>query len=230
MPKRILRTPNDLSTSEIRELYASFALPITKVDCGQKCTPHNPSGKPFCCDICEAVPAAYESEWATVQVDSQLWHPYRGDECEASQLDDDEMPAGMIPLACLGHEHCERDNRLIACRQFPFFPYVSDDYEFLGLAYDVAFEEKCWVLSHLDQVTDAYRAEFVATFDKIFALFQDEFDGYALRSEILREHFAGKKREFAILLRDGGFGMVNPLSGGVRLVEAEQLQPFGVYR
>lgn len=230
MPKRILRTPNDLSKAEIRALYAGFTLPITKLDCGEKCAPHNPSGKPFCCDICEAVPAAYESEWATVQAGSELWHPYRGDECGATVLDDDEMPEGMVPLACLGPQACERDNRLISCRQFPFFPYVSEDYEFLGLAYDVDFEEKCWVISNLDQVTDAYREQFVATFDKIFALFQDEFDGYALRSAELREAFTAQKREFAILLRDGGFGMVNPVDEGIRLIEADQLQGFGAYR
>ena len=230
MSPKILRTPNDLDKDDIRALYAGFDLPITKIDCGQKCAPHNPSGKPFCCDICEAVPAAYESEWATVQVGSDLWHRYRGDECPSAPLGDDEMPEGMIPLACLGHERCERENRLVSCRQFPFFPYVSDDYEFLGLAYDADFEEKCWVVSNLDQVTDAYRAQFVATFDEIFALFQDEFDGYALQSAEVREIFAAQKREFAILLRDGGFGMVDPVDGGIRPVEAEQLEGFGAYR
>ena len=230
MKKRILRTPNDLNPDDIRELYAGFNLPITAIDCGQKCAPHNPSGKPFCCDICEAVPAAYQSEWATVQVGSALWHRYRGDECASAPLGDDEMPEGMIPLACLGHQACERENRLISCRQFPFFPYVSEDYEFLGLVYDADFEEKCWVVSNLDQVTYAYREQFVITFDKLFALFQDEFDSYALRSEEMREAFAAKKREFAILLRDGGFGMVDPVSGGIRLVDAEQLPGFGAYR
>ena len=230
MQKRILRTPNDLNAEEIRRIYASFDLPITEIDCGQKCAPHNPSRKPFCCDICEAVPAAYESEWKTVKSSSELWHRFRGDECESTQLDDAEMPEGMIALACLGPQACERENRLISCRQFPFFPYVSDDYEFLGLAYDADFEEKCWVISNLDQVTEAYREQFVAAFDKIFALFQEEFDGYALRSEEMREAFVAQQREFPILLRDGGFGMVDPVNEGIRPVEANQLPGFGVYR
>jgi hypothetical protein len=217
-------------SEEIRKIYAGFSLPISAVDCGKKCAPQNPSGKPFCCDICEAVPAAYESEWATVKTGSELWHPYRGDECASAQLDDDEMPEGMLALACLGHQACERENRLVSCRQFPFFPYVSSEYEFLGLAYDAEFEEKCWVISNLSEVSEAYRAEFIATFEHIFALFQDEFDGYALRSEEMRDAFSEKKRGFTILLRDGGFGMVDPVNESITPVEAGQLQSFGAYR
>ncbi len=232
MPTRILRNPNDLNHADIHALYAGFDLPITALDCGQKCAPHNPSGKPFCCDICEAVPAAYESEWAALQNTTQFWHRYRGDECRAlgEILDEDEMPEGMLPLACLGPQACERENRLLSCRQFPFFPYVSSDYEFLGLAYDWEFEQKCWVISNLDQVTDAYRIQFVRTFDRIFALFQDEFDSYALRSEELRDAFAKKQFGFVIVLRDGGLGIVDPLEEGITPLEAEQAPAFGAYR
>ena len=232
MPRRILRTPDDLNTGDIRALYAGFDLPIATVDCGEKCAVHNPSGKPFCCDICEAVPAAYKSEWESVRAESELWHPYRGDECEGQveNLDEAEIPEGMIPLACLGHLACERENRLLSCRQFPFFPYVSSEYEFLGLAYDWYFEEKCWVISNLAQVSDAYRHQFVRTFDEIFALFQDEFDSYAIRSEEMRDTFAEQRRGFVILLRDGGFGMVDPLGEGITSIEADQLPGFGTYR
>lgn len=232
MPKRVLRTPNDLNADDIRALYAGFNLPITAVDCGQKCASHNPAGKPFCCDICEAVPAAYESEWSTARETSALWHRYRGDECEEQdqKLDEDEMPEGMIPLACWGPHACERENRLLSCRQFPFFPYVSSDYEFLGLAYDWEFEQKCWVISHLALVTDEYRTQFVRTFDEIFALFQDEFDSYEIRSEELRDAFAEKQRGFVIVLRDGGLGMVDPLEERITLLEAGQAPGFGAYR
>ena len=232
MSKRILRTPNDLNKDEIRALYAGFNLPISAVDCGQKCAPHNPSGIPFCCDICEAVPAAYESEWAALQKTTKLWHRYRGDECVAQPeaLDEDVLPEGMLLLACLGAHACERENRLMSCRQFPFFPYVSSDYEFLGLAYDWEFEEKCWVISNLTQVTDVYREEFVRTFDGIFALFQDEFDSYAIRSEEMRDVFAEQQRGFVIVLRGGGLGMIDPLEEGITPLEAEQAPAFGAYR
>ena len=235
MANRILRTPNDLKNEEIRALYAGFDLPITAQDCGQKCAAHNPSGKPFCCDICEAVPAAYQSEWDALRTETELWHLYRGDECDSQpqpqdSLSSDDLPSSMIPLACLGPSACQRENRLLSCRQFPFFPYVTSDYVFAGIAYDWAFEEKCWVISNLAQVSDEYRAQFIHTFEQIFALFQDEFESYAIKSEEMREAFARKKHEFTILLRDGGLGMVNALNEGILPINAEQAPSFGAYR
>jgi len=237
MPHRILRTPADLNAEDVRALYADFDTSISELDCGQMCAPHNPSGKPFCCDICHAVPAAYSSEWEALKDATELWHRYRGDECAsppdsepARPVTDSDMPPGMIPLACLGPDRCERENRLLSCRQFPFFPYVTSDYRFLGLAYDWEFESVCWVLSNLGRVSEAYRQSFVRTFDRIFALFQDEFESYALRSEEIRLHFASKRRRIPLLHRDGGYRLISPRSERVRRVEVNQLQKFGVYR
>ena len=136
----------------------------------------------------------------------------------------------MLLLACLGPESCERENRLLSCRQFPFFPYVTSDYRFLGLAYDWEFESKCWVISNLGQVSDAYREEFVRTYDHIFALFQDEFESYAVRSEEMREHFIAQRRRIPLLHRDGGYRLISPGSERVRRVEVSQLPRFGPYR
>ena len=66
-------------------------------------------------------------------------------------------PKDMILLACLGPSQCEREFRALSCRQFPFFPYVTSDYRFIGLAYDLEFEAKCWVISNLAEVTLKYR-------------------------------------------------------------------------
>ena len=234
---RILRTPADLNSEDIRALYAGFDAPITDLDCGQMCAPHNPSGKPFCCDICYAVPAAYSSEWKTLKEATKLWHHYRGDECAsppgpepAHPVAENDMPPGMIPLACLGPDRCERENRLLSCRQFPFFPYVTSDYRFLGLAYDWEFESKCWVISNLGRVSDAYREEFVRTHDYLFALFQDEFDSYAVRSEEMREHFIEQRRRISLLHRDGSYRLISPGGERVREVAVSQLPQFAMYR
>ena len=108
---------------------------------------------------------------------------------------------------------------------------LSDrDYRFLGLAYDWEFENKCWVLSNLGRVTDAYRGEFVRTYDRIFALFQNEFESYSLRSEEMREHFIAQRRRIPLLHRDGDCRLISPGSERIYLVEASQLPKFGVYR
>src|SRR5690349_18019940 len=133
--QKIYRSTSDLAPEDIRGLYDGFNSPIAELDCGKMCAPHNPSGKPFCCDICHAVPAAYKSEWKYLEPSTDLWHKWRGDECEENAADVAQLradtPENMILLACLGPTQCQRDFRALSCRQFPFFPYVTSEYRFL---------------------------------------------------------------------------------------------------
>jgi hypothetical protein len=232
---RILKSTADLKAADIRSFYEGFNSPIAELDCGKKCAPHNPSGKPFCCDICQAVPAAYRSEWRFLEQSTDLWHRWHGDECgdtsrgQAAQLKA-ETPRNMVLLACLGPSQCQRDFRALSCRQFPFFPYVTSDYRFIGLAYEWQFESKCWVISNLSSVTQRYREEFIHTYDRLFALFQEEFEQYAYHSEIMRNQFAQRKRRFPLLHRNGGYYLVSAKSERVRRIEADRLPRFGVYQ
>lgn len=232
--RRIFKSTADLQPTDIRSLYDGFNSAIAEFDCGKKCAPHNPSGKPFCCDICQAVPAAYKSEWKYLEPSTDLWHRWHNDECdettpeEAARLKADR-PWGMVLLACLGPSQCQRDFRALSCRQFPFFPYVTSDYRFLGLACEWQFELVCWVISNLTEVTPKYREEFLRTHDRLFALFQEEFEKYAYHSELLRVEFIRRKRRFPLLHRDGGYYLVSPKSERLERVQAERLPRFGFY-
>jgi len=219
----------------IRALYDAFASPICDLDCGSQCAPHNPNGKPFCCDICHAVPAAYQEEWQYVQAQTNLWHLWRGDECQQAGIGKqdellEETPEGMMLLACLGPEHCQRPFRALSCRQFPFFPYVTADYRFLGLAYDWEFETNCWMISHLEMVTPAYRREFVESHDQLFAYSQDAFESYQVLSEQMRAVFSARRRRIPLLHRSGGFYLLSPGSERIQRVEPKKLRRFGPYR
>ena len=232
--RRILKSTADLEPADIRSLYDGFPSAIADLDCGKKCAPHNPSGKPFCCDICHAVPAAYKSEWKYLEPSTDLWHKWRGDECEGTAQDQAarlkaDTPNGMVLLACLGPSQCQRDFRALSCRQFPFFPYVTSGYRFLGLAYEWQFEPVCWVISNLAEVTQSYREEFVRTYDRLFALFQEEFEHYAYHSELLRAEFMKRKRRFPLLHRDGMDYLVSPASERLKRAEPGRLPRFGFY-
>jgi hypothetical protein len=233
----ILRTPADLAAKDIRALYDNFNSPIAKLDCGRKCAPHNPNGTPFCCDICHAVPAGYTSEWEMLRKTTDLWHGYRGDECYASDpteagttLAGADLPAGMLSLACLGADRCQRPNRILSCRAFPFFPYISSDHRFLGLACEWEFESVCWVTSNLHQVTDSYRAEFIRTFDHMLATFDDVFESYEVHSQRLRDHFGSRRKRFPLLHRNGGAYLVSPGSEGLRKVDVIKFPTFAFYK
>ena len=219
---------------DFRSVYNQFDAPIAAVDCGAMCAPHNPSGKPFCCDICRAVPAAYRPEWDYLRANSDLWHVWRGDECAAEPTDPAgllaETPEAMLLLACQGPDHCQRDYRALSCRQFPFFPYLTSDYRFIGLAYEWDFEPVCWVISRLDRVSAAYREEFVRTFDSLFDLWPDEMESYAAHSEQMRADFAQRGRRIPLLHRNGSAYLLSPLSERARKVDVQRLPRFGPYK
>ena len=219
---------------DFRRIYDHFASPVIKIDCGQKCAPYNKNGKPFCCDICEAVPAAFHVEWQYLQKNTNLWHEWRGDECITNPEDPSimlsETPEHQTLLACLGPAYCQRNYRAVSCRQFPFIPYVTADYRFLGLTYEWHFEQTCWVISNLNQVTSTYRSEFISLFDELFALWQEEFDSYAILSEQMREHFLKIKRRIPILHRNGGYFLLSPGSEHLARVSANQFKKFGPYK
>jgi len=218
----------------LRSLYDGFDAPVTGCDCGKMCAPHNPSGKPFCCDICCAVPVAYNQEWDYLKSATDLWHVWRGDECTAEPAVPEallaEVPAHLLLLACKGPAHCQRPYRAASCRQFPFFPYITADDRFVGLAYHWDFEPSCWVISHLGAVTETYRREFIQTYDRLLADWPDEFDSYAALSEDMRDHFGGQRRRIPLLHRRGGFYLLSPGSERLQRVDPEFLPRFGPYR
>ena len=220
---------------DVRGLYDGFDLPVVAgVDCGTLCAPNNPSGKPFCCDICHAVPAVHLDEWAYLQTATDLWQPWRGDECAAAPDDAASLlettPEHMRLLACKGPSACRRDFRTLSCRQFPFFPYVTADYRFIGLAYEWAFEATCWVISNLGRVSMAYRRAFIATFDRLFADDDDVFESYIVQSEEMRAAFHARRRRIPLLHRNGGFYLLSPGSDRLHRVEPDRLPRFGPYR
>lgn len=224
----------DYPTLDIYQLYKCFNAPVTTFDCGQLCSVHNPSGKPFCCDICHAVPAAYHQEWAFLQDRTDLWHVWRGDECLDNPEDPQDLladtPDHMLLLACLGPDRCQRNYRALGCRQFPFFPYITANYEFIGMAYEWEFEETCWVISHLETVTTAFREQFTATFDAIFSIWGDEFESYVYRSEDMREKFTRLQRRIPLILRSGDFSLVSPVTGEIEIIPIDPSAKYGPYK
>jgi len=221
------------STIQFRSLYECFDTPVTGLDCGLMCAPHNPHGIPFCCDICYAVPVAYKAEWRFLSHSTSLWHLWRGDECAEERSDPAELrrqtPAHLCLLACRGPQSCERAHRAVSCRQFPFYPYLTRDFRFIGLTYDWEFRHQCWVISNLQLVSDAYRSEFIHAFDKLFEIWLEDLDCYAELSAETREHYLTARRRIPLLHRDGSACLVSPESERIYQVPAQDLPRFKPY-
>jgi len=221
------------SAIQFRSLYDGFDAPVTGLDCGLMCAPHNPHGIPFCCDICYAVPVAYKAEWRYLNHSTYLWHLWRGNECVEENSDPAELrhqtPAHLCLLACRGPQSCERSHRAVSCRQFPFYPYLTRDFRFIGLTYDWEFRHQCWVISNLHLVSDAYRSEFIHAFDRLFEIWLEDLDCYAELSAETREHYITTRRRIPLLHRDGFACLVSPENERIYRVPAHNLPRFKPY-
>lgn len=212
-------------------------MPACELDCGLKCGPHNVGGKPFCCDICHAVPTAYHAEWEYLQANTNLWKEWLTDSCadtpEQAQEEylalREETPASMLLIECLGPEACERDYRSLTCRQFPFFPYINALGQFLGLAYYWAYEDSCWLINNLEYVSKAYRLAFIENFEQIFASMPEERENFQYHSERMRQEFSLDKRKIAILHRDGQNYLLQPEDEKIMPVDLAALPKHGPY-
>ncbi len=215
---------------DFARLYAEFEAPITALDCGEKCAPYNERGVPFCCDTRHAVPAAYRREWNYLSASTDLWRLWEGDDAEDVAELQAGTPPGMLLIACRGHQHCQRDFRSLTCRAFPFFPYFNSRGDWLGLSYYWDYEDRCWVISHLRVVSNAYRAQFRRAFERIFAAYPQERAIYAHHSALMRAAFQRRRRAIPLLHCNGGYYKISPGSERMRRVPPDVLPKHGVYR
>lgn len=214
--------------------YNNFNENIVDFDCGEKCSKYNQSGKPFCCDICEAIPVAYDQEWDYLKKHTELWRIWDVNDCNSNsnhiQPIETELVDYQLLIACKGPTQCIRDFRAISCRQFPFIPYITKDYRFLGLAYEWHFETKCWVINHLHLVRQAYRNQFISFYDQLFDLWPDDFESYASLSEQMRNSYIERKIRIPVLHRNGNAYLLSPKNEKLEKVDPTSYQKFGVYK
>src|SRR5262249_26216462 len=104
----------------------------------------------------------------------------------------------------------------IACRGFPFFPYITRQRQFVGIGVYWVFEDRCWMMSNLEIVDTEFIREFVATYEALFVKDQSEFTTYVEFSASARRVYSRWKREIPLLGRRGELLIVEPSSGDIR--------------
>ena len=117
MPKATIK-PADFAT-----LYEGFTAPVSRFDCGRKCAPLN-GGEPVCCSTQNAVPVVHKVEFDLLKTRTDLWSKFKPYDYATRQIVA-ELTSDCMAIHCKGARHCERDNRTIACRGFPFYPYLT---------------------------------------------------------------------------------------------------------
>jgi hypothetical protein len=211
-----------------RELYDGFQAPISRFECGSKCAPHN-NGEPVCCSTQHAVPVVDKAEWRLLRSRSELWHRFKPYDAATRQIAA-ELPTTCMAVECKGARHCERENRSLSCRAFPFFPYIDRAGTFIGLSYYWIFEDRCWVISNLQIVDRGFIDEFVATYEKLMAEDRQEFEGFRDHSLSMRRVFSRWNRAIPLIGRDAQYYKVMPRSGRVLAADPLTFPTHGPYK
>ncbi len=218
MPKSKL-VPGDFAA-----LYENFEAPVSKFDCGKKCAPLN-NGSAYCCSTQMAVPVVDKTEFAFLKTRTDLWRKFKPYDYETRKIVE-ELHNSACAVECKGAAFCERHNRTIACRAFPFFPYMTRKKEFIGLSVYWVFEDRCWMISNMGIVEQPFIDEFAATFEAIFAKDPTEFDTYVEHSASMRRVFSRWGRKIPLLARDGSTMLVDPGTGEAKPVARAKLPTY----
>jgi hypothetical protein len=214
----------------IGELYERFSVSISNIDCGDRCAPYNEGGIPFCCDTHHAIPTAYPDEWKYLSESTDLWHIYTDKDRQKMGKLQKLAPYGQILIECRGHLACQRAFRSFDCRSFPFFPYLTKQGEFIGLSYHWDYQDRCWVISHLNIVTSIFLEQCVASFENIFERYPEEKENYRQYSSLMRRSFGQRHLAIILLHRNGKFYKISPGNGRMRRISVEKLPQYGPYK
>jgi hypothetical protein len=209
-----------IKSSDFATLYEGFNAAISRFDCGRKCAPLN-GGEPVCCSTQNAVPVVHKIEFNLLRKRTDLWSQFKPYDYATRQIVG-ELTPDCTAIHCKGARFCERDNRTIACRGFPFFPYITRERQFIGLGTYWVFEDRCWMMSNLQIVDRKFIDEFVATYEALFVKDPNEFTTYVDFSASARRVFSRWKRDIALLGRRGELLIVDPPTGAVRPGKARE--------
>jgi hypothetical protein len=216
-----------LKATDYARLYDRFEAPVMRFDCGRMCAPFN-DGAPVCCSTENAVPVVNTAEWKLLRKRTDLWRKFVPQDAAGREIVDG-LDSSCLAVECKGARHCERENRSLSCRTFPFFPYITRERDFIGLSVYWTFEDRCWVISNIDRVDRRFIDEFVAVYEAIFAKDPAEFDVMRDWSATMRRVFSRWDRAIPVIARDGTWLRVRPHGGGIVKAKRKHLGKHGPY-
>lgn len=219
--------PAGMKPADFAVVFDRFQSSVSRYDCGRFCAPLN-NGEPVCCSTGNAIPIVDKTEFQLLRSRSDLWHLYKPTDAASRQIVA-ELHKSCTAVECKGARFCERDNRSMACRAFPFYPYFTREGELLGLATYWGFEDRCWLISNMQVVERDFVQEFIAAYEYIFERDPDEMKAMKSQSAYHRRTFSRRNEAIALIGRDGGFFKVLPYSGRVVPIQAEKLPRYGAY-
>ncbi len=217
-----------MKPADFAVVFERFQSSVSRYDCGRFCSPLN-NGEPVCCSTDNAIPIVDKTEFQLLKSRTDLWHLYKPVDAASRQIVD-ELHKSCTAIECKGARFCARDNRTMACRAFPFYPYFNRQGDLLGLATYWGFEDRCWLISNMQVVERDFVQEFIAAYEFIFERDPDELKAMKSQSAYHRRTFTRRNEAIALIGRDGGFFRILPHGGRMVPVEADKLPRYGSYK
>ena len=214
----------DATPDTFRKVFEFFNASVMHADCGEQCAPLN-GGTPVCCDTTNAIPIMQVSEWKHLRTRSNMWRSFKAHDAATLKITE-ELSSTCKAVECRGAANCERDNRSLACRTFPFFPYFTKEGKILGLSYYWNFEDRCWVISNMASVKQDFIDEFLRAFEILFEDDLEERQVYADYSANMRRVFSRWKRPIPVIGRNREYYLIKPKGTGIQVVTANKMPAF----
>ena len=214
-----------LKPKDFETIYNHFNSPVSQgLDCGQFCAPLN-QGEPVCCTTKHAIPIVDKAEFKLLKSRTDMWTKLKPfDEVSKALIKEHEPHCKAIE--CNGARHCERDNRSVACRAFPFFPYLSKKRDIIGASIYWTFKDRCWVMSNLQVVTKNYLDELFENYRFIFSKDEDEENAFFEQSVQMRRLYSRKGWNIPILGLDGKAYHIKPKTDKLTPIKVSQLEKY----
>ena len=133
-----------MTPADFAVVYDKFKAAVSRYDCGRFCSPLN-KGEPVCCSTQHAVPVVDKAEFRFLKTRTDLWHVFKPYDAATRKIVD-ELHHTCAAIECKGARSCERDNRSVACRAFPFYPYLTREGDLAGLGTYWTYEDRCWLI------------------------------------------------------------------------------------
>ena len=165
------------------------------------------------------------AEWKQLKSQTKMWRRFKPYDAATEQIVE-EIAESCKAVECRGARHCERDNRSLACRTFPFFPYFTKDGELLGLSVYWSFEDRCWVISNMASVEQKFIEQFLKAYRILFKDDPGEREVFVDYSATMRRVFSRWKRPIPVLSAKGEALLVLPKGGGIKKVALKKLPKF----
>ncbi len=218
-----------LKERHFARIHDGFTASISEAyDCGRICAPLN-EGEPVCCSTQNAIPVVEKSEYQLLRARTKMWRKFKPYDAASREIVD-ELADTCTAIECKGAAQCERKHRTLACRAFPFYPYFTKEREIVGLSYYWIFEDRCWVISHLDIIEQPFIDQILEAYAVVFKHDEAEEDAFFDHSANMRRVFSRQNRAIPVITPQRELLKVLPKSGG-KLVQAEwqefpKLGPF----